>query len=108
MTPVLEPETYPLTYDAGGALRFEGSRIPLDNVVYAFQNGESAEEIAEHYPSLALSSIYAAITYYLRHRPEVDAYLRNREAEAVKVRARVEVWSPNAGLRQKLRARLKA
>lgn len=53
-----------MAYDASGALRVEGSRIPLDNIVYAFQDGASPEEICGHYPSLPLSSIYAAITYY--------------------------------------------
>jgi uncharacterized protein (DUF433 family) len=108
MTPVLAPETYPLAYDSAGALHVEGSRIPLDNIVYAFQDGASPEEICEHNPSLPLSSIYAAITYHLRHRDEVEAYLRRREAAADEVRQRVESWSPNSGLRQKLRARLGA
>jgi hypothetical protein len=42
----------------------------------------------------------------LEHRAEVDAYLRDREAAAAKVQEWVETWSPNEGLRQKLRARL--
>jgi len=108
MSPLLQAETFPLEYDSNGVLRIEGTRIPLDTIVYAFIDGESAEEICEHFPALDLSSVYSAIAYYLRHRPEVDAYLRRRESEAVAVRMRLEVKSPSAGLRQKLRARLSA
>lgn len=108
MSPLLQAETYPLEYDADGVLRIEGTRVPLDTIVYAFRDGESAEEICEHFPSLDLGSVYAAITYYLRHRADVDAYLQRREAEAVAVRMRLEARSPSAGLRQKLRARLTA
>lgn len=106
MSPLLQAETYPLEYDATGTLRIQGTRVPLDTVVFAYQDGESAEEICEHFPSLELSSVYAAITYYLRHKPEVDAYLRKREADAVAVRLKIETRSPSTGLRLRLRARL--
>lgn len=108
MAPQLQPETYPLVYDGSGTLRIEGTRIPLDTIVYAFQEGESAEEICEHFPVLDLGSVYAAIAYYLRHRDEVESYLRRRESEAVAVRLRSESRFPTAGLRQKLLARLSA
>lgn len=108
MTPLLQAETYPLEYDSRGTLRIEGTRIPIDTIVYSFQEGQSAEEICEHFPVLELGSVYAAITYYLRHRDEVDAYLRRRESEAVAIRMRIEARSSSTGLRQKLLARLSA
>lgn len=96
MSPLLQAETYRLEYDAQGTIRIEGTRIPLDTIVYAFEDGESAEEICEHFPSLDLGSVYAAITYYLRHRAEVGAYLRRRVATAVAVRMRLEVFRRRA------------
>lgn len=54
----------------------EGTRVSLDSVVYAFLNGQTAESIAQSFPALSLEQVYGAIAYYLAHRPEVDAYLR--------------------------------
>jgi hypothetical protein len=53
-----------------------GSRISLASIVYAFLNGQTAESIAQSFPTLSLEQVYGAITYYLAHRSEVDAYLR--------------------------------
>ena len=55
----------PLVTDEDGVVRVEGTRVRLDTVVFAFNQGASAEEILQQYPSLTLSDIYAtsAITY---------------------------------------------
>ena len=59
-----------------------GSRISLDSVVYAFLEGLAPETIvAECFPVLTLEQVYGAITYYLAHRAEVDAYLKASDAE---------------------------
>ena len=52
-------------------------------VVYAFNQGASAEEILQQYPSLALSDIYATISYYLQHRRSVDEYLKERQLNMI-------------------------
>lgn len=51
--------------DADGVARIGGTRVTLDSVVYAFQQGATAEEIAQQYPALKLADVYGAITYYL-------------------------------------------
>jgi uncharacterized protein (DUF433 family) len=59
-----------------------GTRVSLDSVVYAFLEGLSPETIvAECFPVLTLEQVYGAITYYLAHRADVDAYLKVSEAE---------------------------
>ena len=58
-----------------------GTRISLDSVVYAFQRGASPESIVRSFPLLTLEQVYGAITYYLAHAQEIDAYLRQGEAE---------------------------
>ena len=50
-------------------------------MVYTFLNGMSPESILDSFPVLTLEQIYGAITYYLAHQAEVDAYLRQGEAE---------------------------
>jgi uncharacterized protein (DUF433 family) len=69
-----------------GAYRIAGTRISLDSVVYAFLNGQTPESIAQSFPLLTLEQVYGAITYYLAHRADIDAYLEQREAEFAALR----------------------
>lgn len=58
----------------------KNSRVSLASVVLAFRDGLSPETIAaECFPTLSLEQVYGAITTYLSHRQEVDAYLQQRE-----------------------------
>ena len=66
--------------DEHGVLRVGRGRVMLDSVVAAFWEGHSPETIREQYPALDLEEVYGALTYYLAHAPDVDAYLR-RQAE---------------------------
>jgi uncharacterized protein (DUF433 family) len=54
-----------------------GSRVSLASVVYAFRDGASPETIRQNYPSLSLAQVYGAITFYLSHPEESEAYLRD-------------------------------
>jgi uncharacterized protein (DUF433 family) len=59
-----------------------GTRVSLDSVILAFLDGFSPEAIvSECFPVLGLEQVYGAITYYLAHRAEIDAYLRQADAE---------------------------
>src|SRR5436305_5627030 len=86
MSLVVDAEPVPLVTDASGVVRLQGTRVPLDTVVGAFDDGATAEEIIQQYPSLQLADVYAVLTYYLRHRVEVAAYLDEREQRAGEVR----------------------
>lgn len=105
MTLAIEAIPVPLEMDADGVMRVGGTRVTLDTVVYAFRDGATPEEIAQQYPALPISDIYAVITYYLWRRHEVDIYLQTRERLATTVRQENEVrWNP-AGIRARLLAR---
>ncbi|MEG3908916.1 DUF433 domain-containing protein [Microcoleus sp. w2-18bC1] len=52
---------------ANGVIRVSRTRVTLDTMITAFLEGCTAEEIREQYPSLQLSDIYFALSYYLRH-----------------------------------------
>ena len=69
-----------------GAYRITGTRISLDSVVYAFLNGQTPESIAQSFPALTLEQVYGAITFYLAHRADIDAYLEQGEAEFAALR----------------------
>lgn len=101
-----QPEAPPLREDDTGAVRVGQSRVLLEIVIRAFQDGATPEEIVQRYPTLTLSDVYAVIAYYLRHSDEVDSYLSRREEHAVAVQLRVSRQQPGLnGIRQRLLAR---
>jgi uncharacterized protein (DUF433 family) len=103
---LLQAEAPPLRRDGSGALRVGQSRVLLELVIRAFQDGATPEAIAQRYPTAALADIYAVIAYYLRHRADVDAYLAEREQQAQEVRQRIESQQRDlAELRGRLLAR---
>jgi uncharacterized protein (DUF433 family) len=106
MTVAVAAEPVPLIEDADGVLRVGGTRLPLDTVVIAYEAGATPEEICLDFPTLRLDDVYSVITYYLRHRSEVEAYLCRRRKEAEKVRQDNEARFDPQGLRERLRARL--
>jgi uncharacterized protein (DUF433 family) len=65
--------------DEHGALRVADTRVPIDSIVAAFQQGHSPETMQQQYPALTLEQIYGALTYYLAHADEVNDYLRGQE-----------------------------
>jgi uncharacterized protein (DUF433 family) len=102
MSLTISSDPAPLVADENGVVRIRGSRVRLDTVIYAFNQGATAEEILQQYPSLGLSEIYATIGYYLQHRDSVDAYLQERGREHDRVRQLNESRTDPAGLRERL------
>jgi uncharacterized protein (DUF433 family) len=105
MSLLVAAEPMPLATDADGVVRVGGTRVTLDTLVAAFQEGATAEAIAEQYPSLSLADVYTAIGYYLRHRAEVDAYLGRRRQQAAQVRQENEAKFNPVEIRDRLLAR---
>lgn len=105
MSLTIEASPVPLRIDEQGVPRVGDSRVPLDTVVYAFDQGASPEEIVMSFTTLTLPDVYAVINYYLHNRVEVNDYLRRRETEAARIRAENEERFPQAGVRARLLAR---
>jgi uncharacterized protein (DUF433 family) len=101
----IEPEVMPLELDRDSVMRVGGTRVTLDTVVAAFNEGATAEEIAQQYPSLNLADIYAVIGYYLHRREEVESYLAKRREFAKAVRQENEARFNPVGVRERLLAR---
>jgi uncharacterized protein (DUF433 family) len=96
----------PLRQDPTGALRIGQTRLLLELVIRAFQDGATPEAIVQRYPTASLTDIYGAITYYLRHREDIERYLAERENVAAEVRQRVESHQSDLGeLRRRLLGR---
>ncbi len=96
----------PLRTDEHGKIRVGNTRVLLELLIHAFNQGETAEEIVDSYPSVKLSDVYSIIAYYLTHRAEVDAYVEKANQAAERVQREVEAnYSPEI---QVLRARLRS
>ena len=106
---VLRAEAPPLRRDTSGGLRVGNSRVLLELVIHAFEDGATPEAIAQRYPTATLADIYSVLAYYLRHQEEISAYLAKREQKAEDVRKRIESQQQDlADLRQRLLARQRA
>ena len=103
MSLVLECESPPLKEDETGAIRIGDSRVLLELVIRAFQDGTSPETIVQRYSTLSLSDVYITIGYYLRHQQEIESYLNEREQLAESFRQRFSEIQPDLSL---IRARL--
>lgn len=101
----LEALQVPLFEDAYGGIRVQGTRVLLEIVIGDFLRGARPEEIVDDFDTLDLADVYAVISYYLKNRDEVDAYLARRESEAAAIRAKIEAEHPPNGIRERLLAR---
>jgi uncharacterized protein (DUF433 family) len=98
----------PLRQDETGAIRVGQTRVLLDLVVQAHQDGDTPEEIASRFESLRLADVYAVIGYYLSHREVVDEYLsRHEEAAAEVIRKIKAAQAPRPGFRAELEDRIR-
>jgi uncharacterized protein (DUF433 family) len=97
----------PLRVDEAGGLRVGDTRVQLETVLTDFRSGSSPEAIVEHFPSLDLADVYAVIAYCLRHREEIEEYMRRRDEEAEEIRRKIEArQEPRmTPLREKIRQR---
>ncbi len=86
-------------------MRVGRTRVTLETVVGAFRNGATAEQIAHDYPVLELADIYAVITFYLRQRADVDAYLEDQRRQGEALRSELQARYDAQGIRERLLAR---
>ena len=107
MTIATVTKPVPLHLDAAGVLRVGNTRVSLDSVLAAFQDGSTPEEIVQQYDTLSLAEVYAVISYYLDHQSDLDSYLVARRTHREQLRQEIETRHPPHGIRQRLLARRK-
>jgi uncharacterized protein (DUF433 family) len=95
MSLILQAEPVPLRLDDQGTIRVGQTRVPLELVIEAYQEGETPETIVRWFDNLQLADVYAVISYYLKHKEEVEDYLRRREELAAQVRLTIEAGQPS-------------
>jgi uncharacterized protein (DUF433 family) len=102
MSEALNHEPFPLETGVDGVIRVRGTRVTLDTVWATFQEGATAEEIVQQYPTLSLADAYQAIGYCLRNGALLAGYLAERSERGDEVRRSNESrWSPE-GIRARL------
>lgn len=94
-----------LTYDAEGYIHVAGHRIGLQDLVYYYNEGQSAEALVETFPTLSLALIHKLIAFYLDYRGEVDTYIARCEVEMAQQRAATPNGPDLAELRRRLAAK---
>ncbi len=94
-----------LTETKAGVLRIGDTRVSLDSVIIAFNQGSAPEQIVYDYDTLTLADVYAAISYYLQHRETVDSYLAKRAEQNEKLRESNDARFNHQEIREKLLAR---
>lgn len=97
--------TVPLSQDEASVLRVTGTRVSLDSVVFAFNEGATPEEIVQQYPTLNLKDVYAVINYYLQNQTEVEMYLAQRRVERQEMKREIESRFDPRGVRERLLSR---
>ena len=65
----------------GGLIRIDGTRITVHRVATPYKQGQTAEDIAQTYPHLALGQVYAALAYYHANRDEIESELASADAQ---------------------------
>ncbi len=94
-----------LSDDGNGGIRVGNTRVTLDTVIAAFNSGYTPEEIIINFDTLELADVYSVIGYYLRHKIEVDEYLKKHEKEATELQILLESRYDRVNLRERLLAR---
>lgn len=70
-----------LTQDPDGEIHMTGSRIGLYTVMRCYKEGDTAERIAEEFPSLSLDLVKKVIAFARDNWDEVDVYVEAYRAE---------------------------
>jgi uncharacterized protein (DUF433 family) len=99
------PDEVPLRKEETGAMRVGNTRVLLELVIRAFQDGATPETIVQRYSTLNLADVYAVIAYYLKHREQIEEYLTIREQQANQIQKKIEAHQPDLSeIRERLLA----
>ena len=97
-----------ITRTPDGMVILTGHRIAIDDLVYQYNEGYTAEMLALHYPTLPLSLIHKAIAFYLDNREAVDQYISEGERAVAQQRQAGRKPPGIEELRRRLDARRRA
>ena len=68
---------------AGGEPIIKGTRVPVRAIVLNYKASETLEEILEAYPHVPPAAVFDAVSYYLDHQEEIEAFIEENRPERV-------------------------
>jgi uncharacterized protein (DUF433 family) len=74
--PIIE---VPIVTGPTGIAYVKGTEVHIEDVISAYEDGESAEDIAAAHEGLRLTDVYLVISFYLKNRHDVEVYLAGRQ-----------------------------
>ncbi len=80
----MDPKPY--VQQRNGGYYVSDTRVSLDSIAVAFQQGLSPETILQEFDTLTLAQVYGAIAFYLDNQRLVDAYLSDQQRRFESVR----------------------
>ena len=92
-----------LSRTSDASIRFDDLYSLLESL--GFEKRATPEGMIQSYDTLQLADVYAVLTWYLRHKVQVEDYLGKRAEDAEAIRRTIEAKQPD---RAELRARLMA
>lgn len=83
------------------------TRVPVGVIIAAWKRNPSPEDIVDQFPSLSLADVYGVVSYYLDHRPEMDAHFAHLAEEYERERLREQAADPEfyADLHERIQRR---
>jgi len=97
-----------LQEDELGYISIKGIRVGLNHLVNYYNEGHTVEYLAVLFPTVCLADIEKVIAFYEEHKHEVDAYIKQEEAECEKLRAAALKGPTLAQLKARLEAKRRA
>ena len=80
----IKNDPVPLHSDENGTVFVGGSSITFREVIEKYLDGQTADQIVEHFGTLRLADVHYVIAYFLQHRARVEAYFLKHEIEMAK------------------------
>jgi len=68
---------------ASGEPIIKGTRVPVRAMVLHYKASETLEEILEAYPHLPPAGVFDAVSFYLDHPEEIEAFIEENRPERV-------------------------
>ncbi len=105
MTLAFTTMSHPFREDVDGVIRIGATRVTLETVVAAYDQGSTPDEIALRYPVLDLAQVYTTIAFFLANEADLRKYVLDQGAGSAAARQESDQRPAVAALRERLRAR---
>ena len=78
-----------------GAVRIQGTRVGLEHLIWAYNEGYTAEELAMQFRTVTLEQVHGVLAYYLANKAAIDQHLRHCTERAEQLRLEHERQPPS-------------